>query len=222
MDEIGSVPPPPGLPQGSILFSGFMPLVSQARWVNTRLRWMSSWTRCGWPLSVLSSCYEPRTATWIMNIREIVDLMHWPLRNVVLEGFVVTMLISLRIWLPVSHVPSCIVTTNPSRTGLNPLSIPGSQYHWLLMTWWHKELGYQQPWHWPSFPRIFCQKNTLRPEQNGRHFAGDIFKMQNGKNRDQNGKNRDQNGKNRDQSKCKIFAIGLRFHPNLFRMIWLT
>ena len=27
------------------------------------------------------------------------------------------------IWLPVSHAPSCIVTTNPSRTGLNPLNI---------------------------------------------------------------------------------------------------
>ena len=21
---------------------------------------------------------------------------------------------------------------------------------WLLMTWWHKELGHQQPWYWPS------------------------------------------------------------------------
>ena len=28
---------------------------------------------------------------------------------------------ALGIWLPVSHAPSCIVTTNPSRTGLNPL-----------------------------------------------------------------------------------------------------
>ena len=26
------------------------------------------------------------------------------------------------IWLPVSHAPSCIVTTNPSRAGLNPTS----------------------------------------------------------------------------------------------------
>ena len=29
----------------------------------------------------------------------------------------------LGIWLPVLHAPSCIVTTNPSRTGLNPLNI---------------------------------------------------------------------------------------------------
>ena len=29
---------------------------------------------------------------------------------------------TLGIWLPVSHAPSCIGTTNPSRTGLNPLS----------------------------------------------------------------------------------------------------
>ena len=29
--------------------------------------------------------------------------------------------IALGIWLPVSHAPSCIGTTNPSRTGLNPL-----------------------------------------------------------------------------------------------------
>ena len=29
---------------------------------------------------------------------------------------------ALGIWLPVSHAPSCIVTTNPSRTGLNPLT----------------------------------------------------------------------------------------------------
>ena len=30
---------------------------------------------------------------------------------------------ALGIWLPVSHAPSCIVTTNPSRTGLNPLIV---------------------------------------------------------------------------------------------------
>ena len=30
---------------------------------------------------------------------------------------------ALGIWLPVSHAPSCIVTTNPSRTGLNPLNM---------------------------------------------------------------------------------------------------
>ena len=30
---------------------------------------------------------------------------------------------ALGIWLPVSHAPSCIGTTNPSRTGLNPLII---------------------------------------------------------------------------------------------------
>ena len=30
---------------------------------------------------------------------------------------------ALGIWLLVSHAPSCIGTTNPSRTGLNPLSI---------------------------------------------------------------------------------------------------
>ena len=29
---------------------------------------------------------------------------------------------ALGIWPPISHAPSCIVTTNPSRTGLNPLS----------------------------------------------------------------------------------------------------
>ena len=29
---------------------------------------------------------------------------------------------TLGIWLPVSHAPSCIGTTNPSRTGLNPLN----------------------------------------------------------------------------------------------------
>ena len=32
---------------------------------------------------------------------------------------------ALGIWLPVSHAPSCIGTTNPSRTGLNPLNIMG-------------------------------------------------------------------------------------------------
>ena len=30
---------------------------------------------------------------------------------------------ALGIWLPVSHAPSCIGTTNPSRTGLNPLIV---------------------------------------------------------------------------------------------------
>ena len=33
---------------------------------------------------------------------------------------------ALGIWLPVSHAPSCIGTTNPSRTGLNPINLgPG-------------------------------------------------------------------------------------------------
>ena len=31
---------------------------------------------------------------------------------------------ALGIWLPVSHAPSCIVTTNPSTTGLSPLTKP--------------------------------------------------------------------------------------------------
>ena len=31
---------------------------------------------------------------------------------------------ALGIWLPVSHAPSCIGATNPSRTGLNPLNTP--------------------------------------------------------------------------------------------------
>ena len=34
---------------------------------------------------------------------------------------------ALGIWLPVLHAPSCIGTTNPSRTGLNPLSKPSIQ-----------------------------------------------------------------------------------------------
>ena len=39
---------------------------------------------------------------------------------------------SLGIWLPVSHAPSCIVTTNPSKTGLNPLIL--SWCWWNLLT----------------------------------------------------------------------------------------
>ena len=35
---------------------------------------------------------------------------------------------ALGIWLPVSHAPSCIGTTNPSRTGLNPLITLHSKY----------------------------------------------------------------------------------------------
>ena len=38
------------------------------------------------------------------------------------------------IWLPVSHAPSCIVTTNPSRAGLNPTNIahnPSCNIIWL-------------------------------------------------------------------------------------------
>ena len=34
---------------------------------------------------------------------------------------------ALGIWLPLSHAPSCIVTTKPSRTGLNPLNNRASQ-----------------------------------------------------------------------------------------------
>ena len=55
-----------------------------------------------------------------------------------LSGFVIPMhsglceqyVKSLRIWLPVSHVPSCIGTTNPSRTGLNPLNNLGQNFFW--------------------------------------------------------------------------------------------
>ena len=52
---------------------------------------------------------------------------------------------ALGIWLPVSHAPSCIVTTNPSRTGLNPLnhtifgldiSLSSSVPRYYLHRWW--------------------------------------------------------------------------------------
>ena len=26
---------------------------------------------------------------------------------------------------------------------------------WLLMTWWHKEPGHQQPWYWSTYLKIF-------------------------------------------------------------------
>ena len=50
------------------------------------------------------------------------------------------------IWLPVSHAPSCIVTTNPSRAGLNPTNIARRHGHvfrmalhnegdWRMETW---------------------------------------------------------------------------------------
>ena len=41
--------------------------------------------------------------------------------------------IALGIWLPVSHAPSCIVTTNPSTTGLNPLISCWTTYDFALM-----------------------------------------------------------------------------------------
>ena len=42
------------------------------------------------------------------------------------------------------------------------LFILRSQYHGcsVLMSWPHKEPGHQQPWYWPSFPRIFPQQYT--------------------------------------------------------------
>ena len=40
----------------------------------------------------------------------------------------------LRIWLLASHAPSCIGTTNPSRTGLNPLRVSHDIFHqWMCM-----------------------------------------------------------------------------------------
>ena len=49
------------------------------------------------------------------------------------------------------HIPGA-GARNPSsrRTGLMQISIP-----WLLMLWWRKEPEHQQPWYWPSSPRIF-------------------------------------------------------------------
>ena len=41
--------------------------------------------------------------------------------------------IGLGIWLPVSHTPSCIVTTNPSRTGLDPLIQNTNRYNFSAM-----------------------------------------------------------------------------------------
>ena len=58
--------------------------------------------------------------------------------NTDLSGFVVPMrrvrqiprADALGILLPVSHAPSCIGTTNPSRTGLNPLNQHCKIIHW--------------------------------------------------------------------------------------------
>ena len=49
---------------------------------------------------------------------------------------------------------------------------------WLLVPWRRKEPGHQQPWYWPSLTEITRSPhlNTLRPRQNGGHFADDIFK----------------------------------------------
>ena len=46
------------------------------------------------------------------------------------------------------------------------------------MSWRRKEPGYQQPWYWLCWTRIIrsLHVNALRPRQNGRHFADDIFK----------------------------------------------
>ena len=58
----------------------------------------------------------------------------------------------------------------------------------LLMAWRHRGPGHQQQSYWPNFPRIFRPQhwmglslsenciNKLRPRENGRHFAHDIFK----------------------------------------------
>ena len=61
---------------------------------------------------------------------------------------------------------------------------PASLAPRLLMTCQHKMSGHLLTWYWSGHLRIFCfqhQKdcvtiNTLRPRQNGRHFADDIFK----------------------------------------------
>ena len=46
-----------------------------------------------------------------------------PMHSGLCEQYVKSLGLPLGIWLPVSHAPSCIGTTNPSRTGLNPLNI---------------------------------------------------------------------------------------------------
>ena len=50
----------------------------------------------------------------------------------------------------------------------------------LLMTWRCKEPGHLQLWYWPNSPSISQSQhqlfNTLRPRQNCRYFADDIFK----------------------------------------------
>ena len=45
-----------------------------------------------------------------------------PMHSGLCEQYVKSLGYALRIWLPVSHAPSCIGTTNPSWTGLNPLN----------------------------------------------------------------------------------------------------
>ena len=54
------------------------------------------------------------------------------------------------------------------------MSIP-----WLLMPWRLKKPGHQEVRYWPNKAKYFVcsitRVNTLRPRQNGRHFADNIF-----------------------------------------------
>ena len=61
------------------------------------------------------------------------------------------------------------ISSRWTKLGFSTGSIPQ-----LLMTWRREEPSHQQAWYWPDFPRIFCCLNTLRPRQNGQHFADDI------------------------------------------------
>ena len=36
-----------------------------------------------------------------------------------------------------------------------PLFTVDQLISWLLLAWWHKKPGHQQPWYWPSLPGIF-------------------------------------------------------------------
>ena len=49
---------------------------------------------------------------------------------------------------------------------------------WVLMSWWHKEPGHQQPWYWQCWTKTIWSPhvNTLRQRRNEQHFADDIFK----------------------------------------------
>ena len=76
------------------------------------------------------------------------------------------------------HIDSTHVVEMFDQVRQELLHISTYPISWVRMSWRRKEPVHQQPWYLICWSEVIQSPhvNTLRPRQNGRHFADDIFK----------------------------------------------